>query len=319
MPTPLDRHAIVGEIGATHLRLAIADIDELTTDHYVNFRTNEFASIELALNAYLTSLPSRPARMSLAVAGAVADGEARLFHSAWSFSETRLKDAFSIPVVHLMRDIEAISLCAPLLTQHELLQVAGAVSTPPGPKAVILVERDIEAAIAVPTNAGWKVLCGRAGDMSFGAVDGDELYLINSMRAGSARISLRNILTFAGLSALYDALRLRSGLISSGWNASDIIAAALADEPDPHAQEALHRYATWIGRLAGDLASAYGASGGVYLVSSLTAQLRDFLADENVAASFIAGGGPSGFASTVPLYIVSAQNSALRGAALALS
>ena len=319
MQMPLDRHAIVGEIGPTHLRLAIADIDELTMDHYVNFRTDEFASIELALNAYLTSLPDRPTRMGLAVAGTVADGEAHLFHSPWTFSERRLQDAFSIPVVHLMRDIEAISLCVPLLAQHELLRVAGAASMGAGPKAVILAERDIEAAITVPTAPDWTVQCGWAGDISFRAGDEDELHLINYTHTGSGSIALKNILTFAGLAALYDALKSRSGLHPSGWNASDVVAAALLDEPDPHAREALQRYAIWLARFAGDLASAYGASGGVYLVSSLSAQLRDFLTDSNAAASFTSAGGPSGFTSTVPLYIVTASNAALRGAAQALS
>lgn len=318
MPILSDRHAVVGEISPTNLRFAVADIDELTMDHYVNFRTGDFASIELAVNAFLTSLPHRPARMSLAVAGDVAEGRAQLFHSPWSFTATQLQDTFSIPIVNLMRDIEAVSRAVPVLGQHDLLQV-GEASPRIGPKAVMLVERDIETAITIPADHGLMIACGRAGDISFGAEDEDELLVINSMRRGPGRMTLRNLLTSTGLAALHDALRQHAGLNASGWQASQIVEAALLEEPDPHARQALYRFVSWLGRLGGDLTAVYGAAGGLYLVGNLPNALRDFLTDGTFSASFTASGGPSGFTSVVPVHIVTASNVALRGAALALS
>ncbi|MGG7537590.1 glucokinase [Rhizobium sp. 12,4] len=319
MPTLSDRHAVVGEIGPTHLRFAVADIDELAMDHYVNFRTAEFDSIELAIDAYLTSLQDRPARMSLAVAGDVAGGQARLLHHPWSFTAKQLHDAFSIPTVSLMRDIEAVCRSVPLLTQHDLLRIGEAMPPRVGPKAILLVERDVEAAAAVPVGPGWKAVLGRAGDISFGAEDGDELLVLNSIRRGPGRMVLRNVLTSTGLAGVYDALRQHAGLSASAWGVSEIIEAASLEEPDPHARETLQRFATWLGRLAGDLAAAYGAEGGLYLAGSLPNDLRNVLTEGTFAASFMAAGGPAGFASTVPVHIVTASNVALRGAALALS
>ncbi|MBY5323762.1 MULTISPECIES: glucokinase [Rhizobium] len=319
MSTLSDRHAIVGEIGSTHLRFALADVDELTMDHYVSFRTSDFDSIELALNAYLISLPCRPGRMSLAVAGDVAEGQAHLAHLPWIFTDKRLQDAFGVPVVNLMSDIRAVSLAVPLLAEHELLRVAATVSPQPGPKAVVLIERDIETAIIVPNGRDWKVTCGRAADITFGVEDADELLVLNTIRSHPGRITVGKILTSTGLAALHDALRLRAGLNPSGWNISEITTAASLDERDPFAKEAVERFAAWLGRFAGDLAAAYGASGGVYLVGSLPNDLRDFLTDGPFRASFARAGGPSGFASTVPVYIVKAFNVGLRGATLALS
>ncbi|MBX5135339.1 hypothetical protein HJB80_22195 [Rhizobium lentis] len=319
MPMLSDRHAIVGEIGPTHLRFAVADIDELAMDHYVNFRTADFDSIELAVDAYLTSLQDRPAKMSLAVAGDIAGGHARLFHRPWSFSAKQLQNAFSIPTVSLMRDIEAVSRSVPLLTQHDLLQIGAAISPRVGPKAILLVERDVEVAAAVPVGPGWGTLLGRAGDISFGAEDGDELLVLDIMRRGPARITLRNVLTSTGLASLHDALRQHAGLGASTWGVSEIIEAASAEEPDPYASETLRRFTTWLGRFAGDLAAAYGAEGGLYLAGSLPNDLRNVLTEGTFTASFTAAGGPSGVASTVPVHIVTASNVALRGAALALS
>lgn len=319
MSTLSDRHAIVGEIGPTHLRFAVTDVDELTMDHYVNFRTGDFDSIELAIDAYLASLPARPVRMSLAVAGDVSKGQARLFHTPWSFTIKQLQDAFSIPEVNLMRDIEAVATCVPLLAPHDLLQVLGTGSLQLGPKAIALVERDIEVAIAVPTALGWAAACGRAAEMSFGAEDEEELLIVNIMRRGPGRISLGKVLTSTGLAALHEALRFHAGMNASGWSASEIVEAAVLDEPDPYASEALRRFATWLGRFAGDIAAAYGAAGGVYLVGSVPNDLRDLLAEAAFATSFMAAGGASGFASTVPVYIVKSSDVGLRGAALALS
>lgn len=317
MATRLDRHAIVGEIGSTHLRFAVADVDELTMDHYVNFRTADFHSVEQALNAYLKSLSHRPARASLAVAGHVTEDRAHVCRLSWTFTREQLQEALSIPVVNLISDINAVSLSIPLLAQHELVQIGGIAPPHLGPKAVVLVEKDIEAAITIPVGQEWKVICGRAGDISFGAEDEDELRLMESMRPGSGRMTLRGILTSTGLATLHNALRARAGLERSGWNASEIMAAASLEQ-DPLAIEALKRFAVWLGRFAGDLATACGAVNGVYLVGCLPNDILDFLTNGPFRGSFVAAGGQSGLASNIPLYIVTASNAGLRGAALAL-
>ncbi|MBX4963439.1 glucokinase [Rhizobium binae] len=314
-----DRIAIVGEIGPTHSRFAVADIDETTMDHYVVLRTDDFDTIELIIDAYLDSLPHRPGRLSLAVAGDVVDGQARLFHRPWNFKAKQLQGAFSLQSVNLMRDIEAVSLSVPLLAQHDLLPICGTASAQTGPKAIALVERDIEAAVAIPNARSWTTVCGRAGDISFGAEDEEELLIINSLRSGQTRIGLRSLLTSIGFAALHDALRIRAGLNLSGWNVHQIVEASELDEPDPYARQTLQRFVTWLGRFAGDLAAVYGATGGVYLVGGLANDLRGVLTEGAFAASFKAAGGPSGFTSTASVHLVTASNTSLRGAALALS
>ena len=58
---PRRRTAIAGEVGPTHVRFALIDMDELRLDHFVNFRCGDFTSIEQALASYLRSLPAHPA------------------------------------------------------------------------------------------------------------------------------------------------------------------------------------------------------------------------------------------------------------------
>lgn len=318
MPMLSDRHAVVGEIGPGHLRFAVADIDELVIDHYVNFKTSDFDSIEVALDAYFKSLPGQPGKISLAVAGDVSDNQARISHLPWTFSARELQNAFAVPSVRLMRDIDAVSSCVPTLPPHELVKLTSP-SPQSGPKGVVLLDRDLEAAMVAPHQHGWTVLHGRVGEMSFGADSNEELLLVQAMRHGIGRIALKRVLTSTGLTALYDALRLRSGLDAPSWSAFDIARAALSAEPDPIAHDALRHFANWLARFAGDLAAAYGAEGGIYLSGSLAIELREILRSEAFVESFSAAGGPDGFTSNVPVYLVTATNLALRGAALAIS
>lgn len=318
MSTSSDRNAVVGEITSSHLRFAIADVDEMTLDHYVQFRTGDFKSFEQALTAYLSSLSERPTRMSLAIAGIVEEGHAHLPRLHWNLTARQLQAAFSIPAIKLMSHVEAVSRCVPLLSQHELLKI-GAGSSPTQPKAIAVVQEDIETAVAVASGRDWVVLPGRAGEMSFGAQDEDELVIFNVLRNGQNRTVVGNVLTSSALALLHEELRIGAGLDRSGWGVIEIIGAASGDSQDPFAARAVHHFINWLGRFVRDLAAVYGAGGGVYLAGDLIKDLQGFLVDGRFAAPPGPVARPSSAASPIPIYIVKPSNIAMRGAALASS
>ena len=66
------RLALVGDVGGSHARFAISDVDELTISHYASFRRDLFASLEEAIGAYLKSVPQRPTMAGIAVASPLA-------------------------------------------------------------------------------------------------------------------------------------------------------------------------------------------------------------------------------------------------------
>ena len=308
------RRAIVGEIGSHHLRFAVADVDELTMDHLVNFKTEDFTSVQQALFSYLKSLGAPPKVVSLAIAGSVEGDRAHVFNSRLTLSKKELQSALSLDRVEVATDAEAIAKVTELLSAHDLHQIAGAIQTGGGPRAVAIIGEGVRTAIAVSGGQKDIILSTRAGDMSFGAVDEDDRWFVEQMQEDSGGRTAGSLLSVDGLMALYNAASRQAGTSRSCSTVQEILTAA-SKHGDPLAIIALERYALWLARFSSDVTLATGARGGVYLAGDLPAKLVRFLDGGAFKATFEAARAMSG----VPVYVVTSLSASLRGAAMAIA
>ncbi|MDY6960632.1 MAG: glucokinase [Pseudomonadota bacterium] len=311
---PRRRTAIAGEVGPTHVRFALIDMDELRLDHFVNFRCGDFTSIEQALASYLRSLPAHPDVLSLAVAGTVDNDRASVLGSGWHFTRRHLESAMSMRHVTLIRDISAMALALPLLEPHEIEQVGGEAPFIDRPKIVMSFGHFLEAATIIPVDDGWMALAGAAGEMSLGGVDAEEIELLKHAGADGP-MSAGNLLSSEALQRLYVHLLSRKGRVADG-DPHDSLATGLAKQ-DAVAVEASQIFSAWIGRRIGDLALLTGAEGGAYLVSDEGRYGLDVLSPQALRQGFEAGRTGSGLAR-LPLFLARSTTAVLRGAALAI-
>ena len=87
------RKAIIGDIGGTHARFAICDIDELSVEHFAVFRTDMFSSLPDAVVHYLESIPDNPDMAGFSIADPVSGGRMGVENTPWSFTSENLQAA----------------------------------------------------------------------------------------------------------------------------------------------------------------------------------------------------------------------------------
>ncbi|MBP2562451.1 glucokinase [Neorhizobium galegae] len=312
------RHAVVGEIGCHHLRFAVADVDELMIDHLVNFKTEDFTSVQQALFSYLKSLGTPPKIVSLAIAGSVEGDRAHIFNSPRTVKKRELQSALSLDRVEVATDAEAIAKVTELLSAHDLHQIAGAIQTGGGPRTVAIIGEGVRTAVAIPAGQQNLILSTRAGDMSFGAANDEDLWFLEQVHEDIGDRTAESLLAVDGLMALYNVASRQAGTAQSSSTVLDILSAASV-HGDPVAIVALERYALWLARFARDVALATGARGGIYLAGDLPAKLVQFLDGAAFKTIFEAARGASHRMPDAPVYLVTGPSAALRGAAMAIA
>ncbi len=82
---------------------------------------------------------------------------------------------------------------------------------------------------------------------------------------------------------------------------------------DGAAEEALHLFCVHLGRLAGNLALAFMARGGVYLAGGIAARIAPFIAESGFRAAFIDKAPHQALMDKMPTFVVTHPEPALAG------
>lgn len=312
------RQAVVADIGGTHMRFAVADMDELRIDHYVQFRCADFPSFEAGFAAYLRSVPDHPHRAAVAVAGTIEAGTAAMSTRPWRIGIDDIRALVRGDDVALINDDAALALAIPHLGAHDVSVLRAGDAVAAAAAVVVSSGSSLGVATLLSTPSGPVALAGDAGIVGFGALSGEELEIAALMRAGRKRLAQRDILSGAGLSGLYAAFAELDGREVGYLPASGVVHAADAGS-DPAATRAVDAFVAWLGRFAGDIALIHRARRGVYLAGGIPPNLLKYLQRSRFFAEFGNRGGETLWLDRVPVCIITAQDAGLRGAAAALA
>ncbi len=313
--TRYPRQALVADVGATSLRIAISDLDELTISNYALFRSELFESPLEAIKAYLKTTPERPDHVGIAVAGPVTQEHAALTNRPWAFTAEDIRDITGGTHVHLLNDFEAMALSLPHLTRDEIVPIGGGTALVGAPMAVLGPGTGLGVAGLIDHGGTAVAIPGEGGHVSFAVESHEEFAILESLRAGQPHFSAEQILSGPGLMALY---RILAGKTAEGIAAPEIVERA-TKRSDPAAEEAMDYFARWLGRFAGDVALMFGARGGVYLGGGIPPRIVDFLDTGAFRAAFEAKGRVSEYVAPIPTYVIRSQNAGLQGAAISLA
>lgn len=150
-----------GRLGSRPFSVAIADADQLTIDHLVNFRASDFPSGEEALSSYMKPLGSAPPRRaSLAVAGYLDGDRAHLHGRTRTFTTREMKSALSFEEHTISSDAVALARTAQVLSEHDLHHVCEAQSDV-GPRLALAIGNSVRSAVACfdGTLESWPAIC----------------------------------------------------------------------------------------------------------------------------------------------------------------
>lgn len=311
------RQALVGDIGGTNARFALADLDSLSLERVAVHPCRDFASLEDALGAYLATLPQVPARACLAVAAPLRGEAVRMTNLNWSFTADSLRTASGIAVLRLINDFEAQARALPHLLARDLHPIGGGHVLPHMPKVVLGPGTGLGMAALVHGQEGWIPVATEGGHVGLAAETDTEIAIFRRIADRHGRVSAERVIAGPGLEEVYRILGELRGAAGKPTGIADIFADAAAGT-DPLAAETAGLFVEWLGRFAGDMALAYGAAGGVYIAGGIAPRILGLLDTGALRRSFCAKGRLSRFLEHIPLQVITAGDAGLRGAAQAL-
>ena len=307
------RQALVGDFGGTYITLAISDIDELSVSNFALLNTADFDDPMQAVERYLKSVPSCPDKVAFALAGTVTGETAAFEHRDWHLNHRDIRAATGAKHVLMINDIEAATLMVPHLSRYDTVELRAGHLHPYANRALAICGAGMNMAGLVHHAGDWVPVTGKAGLEPFRLAADDPAELGTSIFASGPTYD--EVFTGRGLVALYSALAgAESGKLPS---ARKIANAGLSGE-DPVAVRSLQVMATWLGRMAGDMALRLGAKGGIYLGGGLVANTVPALQTGHFEQALLGTGRRADYLADIPVRVVKmAADAAMRGAALA--
>jgi glucokinase len=307
----------VGDVGGTHARFAIVDATGPPpwTIRERQDLEGDFPTFLDALRTYFdrTGAP-HPDIAAVAVAGPVTDGTARFTNRGWNISEADLK-SFGFGQATLVNDFAVLAFAAEILTDKDLRTIGPPLpGRDPGTITILgpgtgfgvsCLARDRERAVPMATEGGH---------IGFAPSDAQELAVLQLMWKEHGRVSVERILSGGGLEALYKTLEQLAGRTPQALTAADITA-AVGNDSACHA--ALSMFCAVFGAVAGDLALAHGARGGVYIAGGIAQKIETFLVQSAFRQRFEDKGRLSPFVQAIPTRLIVNPDVAMLGAARA--
>ncbi len=315
---------LAADIGGTNARLAVVqhDGERARLRFQRTYPTSRFAGFDQALDAFLAEARAAgvaaPGRGAIAFAGPVGGEEAQLVNrSAWRVS-TAMLAARGIEA-RLLNDFEALAHGVAHAAPEDSIVLQAGRAEPHGTLAIVGAGTGLGVA-ALRWDGTRHVPCpSEAGHMTFGARDETEFALAQALRqAHGSRVSAERVVSGPGLARTFGFLA-RGDASSAGAAHEDparISAAALRDPASTEAR-ALDLFVACYGAFAGDVALAFLARGGVWIVGSIAARLRERLSRPDFLAAFNDKGRHRPLVEATPVRLAVNEQLGLLGAAWA--
>lgn len=274
----MERPILIADIGATTTRTAFIGASgafEAMTS--VSNREAGDLSDYLADTIARFGAP-RPSEAVLAVAAPVDGEEIVLTNHPWSFGRARLTRKLGIDELVVLNDFAAAALAVPHLAEPDLMEIGTGQNVAGGTQLVCGPGTGFGVAALHYVEGRARVIASETGHMRFGATNADEARILAYLTKDLGSVVIEHLLSGAGIARLHFILHAKSA------DARTIIADA--SEGVLAAQETVTVFLRIFGRIAGDLALAFDARGGVFLAGGVVRSLAPLIAASPFLSSF---------------------------------
>lgn len=318
---------LAGDVGGTKTLLQLAEFEPGALRPQRVLRESRYDSAAYAdltplLDDFLHNDNGPLHGACLAVAGPV-QGDAghqtcRLTNLPWQLDSQRIAANLGLPAARLINDFQAVGYGIEALSADELITLHHGTAHAQAPRVVLGAGTGLGVALLIPCNGRHEVFPTEAGHMDFGG--GDELQdgLLAFLRAEFGHVSWERIVSGPGLVNIYRYLLARDGADDeAGLLQAADPAAAIAAADDARAAAALALFVRLYGAIAGNLALACLARGGVYLAGGIAAKILPHLQQGGFAHSYTDKGRMRAVVESIPVHVVTHPQVGLLGALLA--
>ncbi|MBX3562306.1 MAG: glucokinase [Sphingomonas sp.] len=308
---------VVGDIGGTHARFAIAVLGDGRPDigPMKRYRTREHDGLEAAWACFAEDCGEPlPKDAALAVAAPIEGEVLRFMNSDWRIPRFTIAETLSLNRLLLLNDFGAAAHAVSILGPDELEHVAGPPTLPEdGVVSVLGPGTGLGVALFSRRKGRVSVIETEAAHIGFAPFDPEEEELSDALVELYGRASVERIVSGPGLIDIYR--HLAGSMEVEANNAGDLWSVAI-DGRDAIAVHALDILVRCFGAAAGDISLAHGAM-GVAITGSLANRIAHLLRAPAFAARFTAKGRYRERMQRVSVVLATYPEPGLLGAAVA--
>ncbi|MDH4109219.1 MAG: glucokinase [Gammaproteobacteria bacterium] len=309
---------LVGDIGGTNARFALADAKAPGFSRERTLRCADYETADAAIHAYLKQVRApRPTVISLAAAGPIVDRSVRFTNNHWSIGVDDLVREFDTPSVRLLNDFEAIAYSIPFIKSSDCqpigLPAAENLSGPEFTVGVIGPGTGLGAVGLACRDGRLIPIVGEAGHVGFAPETLVQLDILRVLRERFDRVSAERLVSGPGLENIYWALTRIHGEKRATLTAAEIFERCI-DGSDARASEAVHMFFETLGQVAGNLALTLGAADGIYIAGGIARRYPELLINSRFRSGFEAKGRHRSLMERVPTQLVTYAEPGLLGA-----
>ena len=316
-------HVVSVDIGGTHARFAIAEVDGgrvVSLGEPVTLKTAEHASLQTAWQAFEAKLDRPlPKAVAIAVASPIAGDVIRLTNNPWVIRPSLIPERLGADTYTIINDFGAVGHAVAQLPHEDFEHLCGP-NTPLPPLGVTTVcgpGTGLGVAQVFKTPERYHVLSTEGGHVDYAPLDPIEDAILKRLRGTFTRVSTERVVAGPAIVAIYETLAALQGDPVPSRDDKAIWAEAL-DGTDPLALAALDRFCLALGAVAGDLALAHGAT-GVVIAGGLGLRIKDRLLRSGFDGRFVAKGRFQSMMASIPVKLVTHPQPGLFGAAAAFA
>ena len=309
LPFPI----LLGDIGGTNARFSILADETAEPIRFANVRTADYLTIDDAIRQdVLEKTPVRPRSAILAVAGPIEGDEIDLTNCDWVVRPRILISELGFDDVLVLNDFEAQALAVACLTD-DYREVIGP-SFPPVTASRVVLGPGTGLGVAglVHARETWFPVPGEGGHVDIGPRSRRDFEIFPHLEPIEGRISAEQLLCGRGLVNIYRAVCAADGIAPTLALPADVTATWHSGS-DRQAAETVSLFATYLGRLAGDLALVFMAKGGVFLAGGISQRIIPALMQPEFRAAFEDKAPHSEVMRHIPTFVVTHPLAALAG------
>jgi glucokinase len=319
----VSRQVAVADVGGTHARFALADIDGgrvVALGEPVTLKTAEHGSFQLAWQEFgrRTGI-DLPNELAIAFAGPVGGETLKLTNNPWVIRPALIKERLGVDRYVIVNDFGAVAYAVATLPDEDFRHVCGPERPLPkeGVTSIVGPGTGLGVAALLRKTDHYEVIETEGGHIDFAPLDSLEDKILMHLRRNYRRVSVERVVAGQGLPNLYEALASIEDLDVSIHDDKQLWIAALAGN-DSLAAAALDRLCLSLGAVAGDLALAQGAS-AVVIAGGVGFRLADYLPRSGFRDRFIAKGRFERRMDEMPVKLITHPQPGLFGAAAAFA
>lgn len=318
MAEPLDRLAVVADIGGTNTRVALSRGTEVIADSIRRYRNADNGGLTDVLTHYLADMDAAPAAACVAMAGPVRDGVGQLTNLDWTIDRDVIRDATRAGTVAVLNDLQAQGHALDFLAADALTELLpGQKAAPHAAKLVIGIGTGMNAAPVFRLGDQTLVPPSESGHITLPVQTGEELRLMAFIARKHGTPGVEDVLSGRGFERVYAWLCEEDG-DGAPLDAGAIMQAA-ADGSDARATKAVAVFSKMLGRVCGNLALVMLPFGGIYLCGGVARHFAPHLIAGGFAEAFADKGRFRDFMGQFPVHLITDDYAALTGSACHLA